>query len=220
MAKSNIKDVKGYPKRTDFRSDSEVHFAWFIDELLTDGYIKSWTYEEETFDLVGSHKVPWKKQMRTKIKDMEFTLTQGCTYQPDFKINWDESAKDIFYYERTEEITQAEKDLPYFYAKDGISRIEIKPSHDFQNKTQQAIIKIKWLLQVKDVYVQVVIPTPSVTKGGAVSPTNALFHSLFVPYRYSLTDGATKDRKIRFNNKTLDEWVDKRQLSGLLYDAS
>lgn len=206
---SSIKDIEGYAKRSNFRSDDEVFFAWFLDELKESDYVRKWTYEEEVFDLVDSHKVPWKKKMRTKIKDEEFTLIQGCTYQPDFKIYWNDKAKDIFYYERNETITQPEKVLPYFYAKDGISRIEIKPSHDFQNKTAQATIKIKWLLQVKDVYVQIVIPTPSVTRG-KVKPLNALFHALFTPKRYWTTDGGTKMRTIRFNKKTLSEWEDIR----------
>ena len=208
MAKSSIKDIKGYASRKKFRSDDEVFFAWFLDELLEEGYVDNWTYEEETFELVESHKVPWKRQMRTKVREEEFTLIQGCTYQPDFKIYWNEKAKGLFYYDAAFDIHKPEGKLPYFYARDGVSRIEIKPSHDFQNKTAQAVIKIKWLLQVKNIYVQVVNPIPKVSKSGGIKPKDALFHALFVPERYFMTDGYTKQRTIRFKKQTLSEWGD------------
>ncbi len=77
MTKTSIKDLDVYAKRSDFRSDDEVYFAWFLDELKQEGYVRKWTYEEEVFDLVDSHKVPWKRKMRTKVKNEEFTLIQG-----------------------------------------------------------------------------------------------------------------------------------------------
>tara|TARA_R110000765_G_scaffold96266_1_gene181050 strand:- start:2954 stop:3565 length:612 start_codon:yes stop_codon:yes gene_type:complete len=200
---------KNYKKRDDFKSDGELFFAWYLDDLMWAGYVDSWSYEEEVFELAAPLKLTWQKQMRTKIKDMKMSFLEKCTYNPDFKICWNESAKGILYYNIEEDICDP-KDLPYFASQYNVSRIEIKPSHDFQNKTAQAVIKIKWLMQL-GTYVQLVIPTPSVSKTGKVSPSNALFHKTFVPDRFFFTNKSMAKRKINFNNLKLDEWLDTKR---------
>ena len=140
---------------------------------------------------------------------MQMSVLEKVTYEPDFKIIWNERAKGIFYHDIGDDIDDP-KELPYFYAQDGITRIEIKPPHDFQNKTAQAKIKIKWL-RTLDVFVQLVIAVPKVSRGGTVTPKNALFSSVFVPERFLYTDKSGALRKINFKFKTLKEWGDTKK---------
>ena len=191
-----------------FRSNEEMYFGWYLEDLLDAGYIDDWTYEEETFDLALPVKLPWKKQLKTKVKDMSMSFLEKCTYNPDFKIYWNEKAKGVFYYNLEEEIYDP-KTLPYFACQQNISRIEIKPNHDFQNKTQQAVIKIKWLMQL-GTYVQLVIPAPKVSKGGKLNPQSALFNNTFIPRRYVYTDKSMGLRKINFKHITLKQWGDTK----------
>ena len=191
-----------------FKSNEEWNFSWYLDDLMDKGYVDDWSYESEIFDLSLPVKIPWKKKLKTKYKDMEMPFLRECTYNPDFKIYWSGRAKGVFYYNLEEEITDP-KTLPYFAAQKNISRIEIKPNFDFQNKTQQAVIKIKWLMQL-GTFVQLVVPAPKVSKGGKLSPSNALFSSTFIPRRYVYTDKNMVNRKIRFKHVTLKQWEEKR----------
>lgn len=192
-----------------FKSDGENYFSWFLDDLMDYGYVDDWLYESEIFVLSEPYKIPWTKQLKTKTKDMQMSVLEKVTYEPDFKIIWNEKAKGIFYHDIGDEITDP-KELPYFYAQDGITRIEIKPPHDFQNKTAQAKVKIKWL-RVIGTFVQLVVAVPQVSKGGVLKPKNALFNSVFVPERYLYTDKSGRLRKINFKFKTLKEWGDTKK---------
>lgn len=198
-----------HEKRDFFKSDGEEKFSWFLDDLIDGGYVEDWEYESEVFSLSDPYKIPWKEQLKTKVKDRSFSVLEKCTYEPDFKIVWSEKAKGVFYHNIGDEISDP-KTLPYFYAQDNISRIEIKPPHDFQNKTAQAVIKIKWL-RTLGTFVQLVIPVPKVDKKGAVRPKNATFYSLFIPERFKYTDKSGRARKINFEHKTLKEWEDTRR---------
>ena len=199
---NNIK----YASRKDFRSDDELYFSWWLDELKYFGFIHSWEYESETFTLAEPHKLKYLKKMKTKSKEMEHKFLEKCEYTPDFKIFWNNKSKDIFYYDCFEKYISDPKELPYFCAKDNVSRIEIKPSFNFQGKTDQAIIKIKWLMQL-GTPVQLVVPTPSVSKVGKISPKNSLFPNTFLPERYMFTDTGKQYRKIKYDFVTLKEYL-------------
>ena len=198
-----------HEKRDFFKSDGEWYFSWFLDDLMDAGYVEDWQYEARVFDLSVPYKLPWQEQLKTKVKDRVMSVLEKCTYEPDFKIVWSEKAKGVFYHDIGDKITNP-KELPYFYAQDGVSWIEIKPPHDFQNKTAQAVIKIKWL-RTLGTFVQLVITVPKVSKKGVVSPKNAAFYALFTPERYSYTDKSGRARKINFEHKTLIEWEDARK---------
>jgi len=195
-----------HESRDFFKSDGEWYFSWFLDDLIDYGYVDDWIYESELFVLSEPYKIPWTEQLKTNTRTKLISVLEKVTYKPDFKIVWNKSAKGVFYHDIGDEITSKEG-LPYFYAQDGITRIEIKPPHDFQNKTAQAKIKIKWL-RVLGTFVQLVVAVPQVTKGGVIKPKNALFNSVFLPERFLYTNKTGALRKINFKFKTLKEWED------------
>jgi len=204
-----LKDFNHDP-RENFKSDDEWYFSWWLDDLVDSGYVDDWKYESETFDLSEPFKLTYKNKLQSgRTSDKPYSVLQKCTYQPDFKIYWNKKAKGIWYQNMEEEILQKPSESPYFLAQENITRIEIKPNHDFQNKTAQATIKIKWLMQL-GTWCQLVIPTPKVSKG-KVSPKSALFVSTFVPERYLYTDKSGGLRKINYKFQTLKEWEDIRQ---------
>lgn len=197
-----------HEKREFFRSAEEWYFSWWLDDLMDAGLVFDWEYESKTFMLSEPFKLDWEKELKTKTKKMEYKVLEKCTYTPDFKIVWNESAKDILYHNIGDKIEDP-KQLPYFFAQNNETWIEIKPNHDFQNKTQQAVIKVKWLNQL-GTWCQIVVPSPKKSKG-KLTPHNALFSNTFVPYRFLYTDQTNKKRKINYEFLTLDKWLDTKQ---------
>ena len=140
---------------------------------------------------------------------MKHNVLEKCTYTPDFKIMWNDSAIGVWCHNFGDKIEDP-KEMPYFLAQENVTRIEIKPSFDFQNKTQQAVIKTKWLMQL-GTWCQIVVPNGKVSSGGKVSPTGALFHNTFVPERFLYTNSTGRLRKIKYKFITLKEWQDTKQ---------
>ena len=187
-----------------FRSDEEWYFSWWLDDLKAVGLVDDWLYESEKLELSNKFTLPWEKKLKTKSKAMSHTVLRECTYEPDFLIKWNKSAKNFLYVNIEDGIGDPKK-LPYFLAQNNETHIEIKPNFDQKNKTQQAIIKIKWAMQI-GTYIQLVIPAPRRTKSGW-TPNDSLFTSTFVPNRYLYCDNSARLRKINFPHKTVEEFL-------------
>lgn len=193
----------------DFDSDEELYFSWYLEELIENGFIKGFVLHPKTYQLSDPIFYEWEELLKTKSKPRVSKLLEDHVYTPDFLINWNEKARGIFY-EEIDSLEGLPKNLPYFIADDGKSIIEIKPSFDQNNMTRLVMINIKWVYEKFGDYVQKVIPIPSVSKAGKISPGTALFAKTFTPKRYLLTDKSMKPRKIRFPVLSIDEFVKSR----------
>lgn len=192
-----------------FPSSEEMYFYWWAYEMYKLGYIKQIDYQPKAYHL--SDKVDYKtlKKLKTKDKIIDTHLLHSHVYTPDFKIHWTLKGYNKVYCVLGRE--KANKDA-YFKAnidKDGniFSVIEVKGSFDMNNMTRLASINIKWVYQMYGEYVQVVIPTPSITKKGKVKPVNALYYQTFVPLRFYYTDKKNDFRKIKFTTRKINEYL-------------
>ena len=77
------------------RSDEEVYFQWYVDDLEEAGFIDHYNYEEEVYSMTEPLFLPWTKQLVAKTKEMEFSALAKSTYNPDFNMYWDLLPEDI-----------------------------------------------------------------------------------------------------------------------------
>tara|TARA_R110000803_G_scaffold150334_1_gene215699 strand:- start:5 stop:640 length:636 start_codon:yes stop_codon:yes gene_type:complete len=178
------------------RSDEEVYFTWYMDDLEEAGFIDHYNYEGEVYSMTEPLFLPWTKQLATKTKDMEFSALAKSTYNPDYNIYWDNSAKGIFI------PGIPSKDKPYFAGSEFLdltdqckSTIDVKGSGSKTSSDNIFPFKQKLMWLTHNIYVHKVIP-------------QQLFKKTFTPRRYFLTDVNGTKRKInKWKPITIDQYV-------------
>lgn len=188
-----------------FRSDEEVFFQWYIDDLIEAGFIEKFNYEQETYTIFDQLKLPWMKQMKTKVAQKEFEAIKPSTYTPDFNIYWTDEAKGIFI-----NGIPSEK-MPYFAGAEfldltdqGRSVLDVKGADNTFGKKNSSIytfpLKQRMMWLVHNIYVQKVVP-------------QQLFQKTFTPYRYTLTNQSGKKRKLQWESMNVYEYVEMMKKS-------
>lgn len=181
-------------------SDEEIHFEWFLEELKELGFIKDYSYESETItvteDAFQIREIDPLKR-KTKVVYQDKFLIPSTTYTPDYVIEWDESAKDIFYLD-IHDYEYFKQSLQYvpFFAEHGKSLVEVKPSHDQNNMTRAFMLKRASLSNniLKPKYINLV-------------KMPMFFKTYCMPARYELTDKTGKARKINFDYSLISEYI-------------
>ena len=79
-----------------YRSNEEVYFSWYLDDLVKYGYVSWYKYESKTFKLLDEAKSTWDKKLKTKVVATELHLFQDMCYTPDFEICFTEKALGVF----------------------------------------------------------------------------------------------------------------------------
>lgn len=196
-----------------YRSDEEFYFACYLEELRAAGYVLSYDYEPETYRLVDTVKMPFKEQLKTKIKESDVTLLRPVEYTPDFNIVWKDEAAGVFipmseFNCRYVPFQNSELELQLYtdVFKDNFSPahsiIEVKPFFDFKRANQQAIKMIKWLYAIQGPFVQMV-------KIG--DQKKDIFAKTFLPERakYTVKSGKQRTKNGKpIEGRTLQEFVD------------
>ncbi len=180
-----------------FDSKEELYFSWYLEELQEAGYIDNWA-EAKTYQLGEKIVNTYTEQLKTKTKEKEQTILNGCEYTPDFQINWNEKAKNIFI--DIWNIKHIKKNLDLLLAYETIDKIdrytiiEIKPNFDQNNMTRLNGINRKWMYQKYGIFVNLVkVPD--------------IFKDTFTPKKYLLTDTGKQNRIIHFKTRTLEEYI-------------
>jgi hypothetical protein len=204
-------------KKTE-KNQIENYFEWWLIEMQSNGYIKEWTREPETWLVKSTAIYSRYKRFKTKEKQIEdFNLFPRIEYTFDYVIIWDKSAEYIFYEEVLESpIFQFGK--PSFIAHDieGVitSYVDVKPTNSVQQrggKVSSAVtfpLKQRMIWDNVKLYINKVVPMPMAGTGYH----SALFIKTFTPKRYMLTDGGKIKRKIKFEIVTLADFVNKKAL--------
>lgn len=182
----------------DYRSDEEVYFQWYLDDLIEAGFIDKYNYESEEYQLFDQLKLPWMEQKKTMVKSREFEALKPSKYTPDFNIYWTEKAKGIFVN------GPASIEKPFFAGSEFLnftdqpkSVIDVKGSAKSRGKKNSSAItfplkqKLMWL--VHSIYVHKAVP-------------QELFEKTFTPMRYLYTDKNGSKRKIKWDVKTVYEY--------------
>jgi hypothetical protein len=192
---------------TPYASDEEVYFSWFLEELKEAGFIKEYRYEQRVMDLFEGLNGQYIKYLKTKERMETFRMLTKRVYTPDFEIVWEPKAEGIFYNE-LECMLPADK-RAYFVAQNGVTLVEIKPPFDMANMTRHVKALIDWTWQRFNIFVQLVIPVPRISKGKC-SPADAQYTVTCIPKRYLRSDGGGKMRKINFKYRLLAEFIEDR----------
>lgn len=179
-----------------FDSKEELYFSYWLEELEEAGYIGSWG-QAKTYPLGEKIINKYEEQLKTKSKEKEQVILNGCEYTPDFEIDWNISALDIFY--NAIELQYNRKINTSLFISDitGDSIVEIKPSYDQNNMTRLNAINRKWMFQKHNIFVNLVkVPD--------------IFKDTFTPQKFLMTDSGKQQRIIHFQTKTLDEYIKER----------
>lgn len=198
---------------TTYRSDEEVYFSWFLDELVELGFIDRYGYESREIILFDGLYEKYEEVLKTKVKQKQFKISSKRVYTPDFEIFWNPKAEGIFYNELGCGLHPDYR--AYFTAQNGVSLVEVKPTFDANNMTRLVKGYIDWVYDRHELFVQLVIPAPKVSKTGKVSPTGTLFEDCAIPKKYLGTDGSSdvkyQLRKIRFKYTLISDYIKERR---------
>jgi hypothetical protein len=184
-----------------FDSKEEVYFSWWLDELKEAGYVKSYVRQSPTFELSETVQKTVIKELKTKTKEVKQTLLQPCTYTPDFTIQFpskviglcfSSSDKRMLYYNGTEYDEKLS-----IYDRLYTVYVDIKPLFSIRDsdKAKFSVLQ-KWVYQKHSVYVNPVV-------------YQKLFEKTFTPARYLLTDKGGQQRKINWQVRTLQEFINR-----------
>ena len=186
-----------------FDSKEEKYFYYWLEEIKTLGFIDKIERGDEIAFTLSEKVVDTRKvQMKTKDKDVEFSLLQPHVYTPDFRITWNQSAKGKFF-----SVSNFDDRFLFVANSGGISYIEIKPAFDAQNMTRLFGINQKWMMQKFGIFVQKIIPYKTGKKAG-----NCFFKETFIPQQF-IKDraivGKDKPPLLHFDSGTLEEFIKK-----------
>lgn len=128
-----------------FRFDSreEQDFYYFLQEAVGSGMISAWSYHPQTIELAPKVTYFETVQMKTKSKEVERHLLNGCEYTPDFTMMLTAPRSYLL--------------RPFFYGPE-LVWIDVKGKFSQHNDDVKFSLLQKWLYQKKKIYVHKLIP--------------------------------------------------------------
>lgn len=168
-----------------FKSDEELYFSWYLDELKEAGFVSNWWYEPSTFILTTpvTKEVRKEIKLKTKIKTIvsNKVLMSGSDYTPDFLVQFKHLPPflmdNLF-------ITKADNGSLNWW-------VDTKGSFNGRNNNSAITfpLKQKMLYYTQGILVEKIIP-------------GKLFANTFTPEKY-LTTPTGKEKKIKWTLKKL-----------------
>ena len=181
-------------------SNEERYFLWWLVDLYKAGYVNNVVAQPAPFELGDGMTHDYEKVMATKTKDMTEVVLQPNSYTTDFSVEWTEKAYGIFVVRESyrDRIMHGRKrliDIGYKRGNNYWSFVEIKGDFDNNNMTRLAIINIKWVWHKYKTFINLhKVPT--------------LFSKTFTPERYIYNNKDGRKRKIKFDVRSLGEFID------------
>ena len=166
-----------------FRSEEEKLFNIWCDELKVNGYIDDYFYEPEITEITPKQETC----ISIKNKNKCTFLMHPLTYKYDFKILWNEKAKNIFYNNMDD--NNYTKNC-YFKCLYDISLVDVKGNYTRKDRVTDISFPLiqKVLYFYRDIYVQKVVPIK-------------LFEKTFAPLTYLLNENIYKVGTKKGTNK-------------------
>ena len=193
----NIFKVGSTPTDQQVDSKEEMYFVWYLEELVATGFVKDFR-RCPTYQLgIPIQKQYIKPMKKVEDKILEQTIMKPHEYTPDYIIMWERESvgvlctdiDDIFDKHVSKFICQKDGDEYY-------SHVEIKGGYDRFGRTDKMQISIKWLFQKMGIFTNL-IKMPM------------LFEQTFTPKRYHFTDKKKEPRKIKWETKSILQYVDE-----------
>ena len=201
------------PEEIAYDSKEEVYFTWYLEELKAHGFIKKYQYQPKPFDITEPvHAIQIIRRVK-KTRTKTVMLLRQHSYQADFLVIWEPKAKNIFFH-TIDEITSGSymryDDLPFIAninKEEAFSVIDVKGNFSQNDAYRRFSTDQKLVFMKAKIYVQKIIPYPSIDKHGKIKTPSAIFLKTFVPTRYLLTDKTRKKRVINYPHRTIQQYV-------------
>lgn len=181
----------------EFDSNEERYFSWYLKELLSAGIVIQWSYHPKPFILSERTVRVYNKILKTKITSKDSVILNDHQYQADFLIHWNPEWKCKIFM-NIHELDGYHKDFAFIANKSSnFSVIDVKGSFAGLHNNSAVTFPLdqKWVWQKYGIYVQKIVP-------------DALFKETFTPARYLLTDQSGKARKIKFQVRTINKYIE------------
>lgn len=185
-----------------YKNKEELYFSYYLDELIEHKLITSYSYEEETFELLEDVKYAYRKytQLKTKVKKQTIvkSLLKPCTYTPDFVIIADKPLEGFFNIIANNPIFISTDDLKCYVDVKGLFAGRT-------NSTQYTFpLKQKWMYQKYGIYTNKVVPEKLFAK--TFTPKKVIEEEVFK--RDNIKKGIKKrDSKLKFKVRTIEEYL-------------
>lgn len=199
----------------EFKSKEELYFSYYLEELKDNGFVHSWYYETTSFTLTPKVTRTYKKQMKTKVKDVEEFLLHPSSITADFTVIWNNKAVNIFISDP--EIPVKDINLIPFrvsYHKrvvKYISLVDVKTIRTFRANTSDISFpyKQKFAFMIHSAYIQKIKPFHLHEK------PSSLFVETFTPkkvvdsekYVKNSLHGKKGDSKLKYTPRSLTEFL-------------
>lgn len=201
-------------EKTLYDSSEEIYMSWWLKEMVEAGMITRLKYQPKPFLLFEGCSKVYLEHLKTKVKEKSFNLLRAHSYQADWLIHWNKQLLNKLFIGINDNPQQHFNKYPitcnYNEKKDlYFSVIDVKGTFVGQGNSTGVTFPLnqKWVYQKYGIYVQKIIPVPSVSKEGKVKPQSALFLNTFTPNRYLSTDLSNKPRKIKYPVKSINEYL-------------
>jgi hypothetical protein len=204
-----------------FDSKEELWFSYYLSELKQHGYIDNYKHHPKTFVLSDAVYVNVFVKMKTFNKPKKVKLLNESKYTPDFEINWNKKAKDVFYWtdggvydKGTYPYSKPNKDnfIPFNAQYDNLGNpftlVDVKGAVAGRNNNSAISFPInqKFLMKTTQLFVQKVVV--SLCEKG-------LFYRSFFPrtvvadekYKRNCTHGKEGDSKIKVDVRLIEKWL-------------
>lgn len=183
---------------TNIKCDSthELAFIWWLLELFNADYIKSFK-RSNTIELMP-------KILYLDEHSKEKILLRSLSYTPDFDIIWNEKAKNIFFnfIDKDKNILNCKI---YSIEKRSVSDNEFKYRSVIDIKNPFDKIGVKTLFKIKQ---KIALYSKNIYINEV--EIQDLFFNTFTPNRYLLDDKGNRKRPIRFQTRTLNDFINDR----------
>lgn len=194
-----------------FDSKEEWYFDLWLKELSSYGLVDNQTYHPKPFLLSDKVSLNYIKALKKKSKAEDAHLLASHEYQADWIVYWNKKLLNVLFSDLSAS-GRSPKDYPFIVnwstnRGSFFSVIDIKGTFNQNDAYRRFSIEQKWVYQKYHIYVQKVIPMPSVSKAGKASPASALFLTTFMPERATKTDKQEKDRIIKFKYRLIGEFL-------------
>ena len=194
----------------------EEYFEWWLNDMVTAGYVKSYSRESEIITVAETSVYGRIKRFKRKPKQIEeFNLFPKIDYTYDYKIVWDISAEFLFF-EVIDDHRVFQFGKPLFVAHEisleYVSYVDVKPTTSAMHKGARVStsysfpLKKRMIWDYHEIYINKVVPIPMAGTGYK----SALFCKSFTPVRFLMTDGGKQSRKIKWEIVMLKQYVKNR----------
>ena len=180
--------MKKKQRTNQFKSDEELYFSWWLDELKKHGVVLNWRYEHLPYLLSPAVD----EVVGGKVKN----VLKAHSYTPDFEIMWSLKYTDK---------------VGIKLRKEGImsSIVDIKGEYARNFNDTAFPINQKWMFYKYGLYVNKVIPVAGFRINSKKQKVlkKCLFSETFTPKKYLLT-ATGKQRVIHWKVRTIEQFLE------------